>query len=373
MHLALTVKATRLCNLRCSYCTDWRAGPGNTMGFEVLANLTHRALSDPAHDLVSFGWHGGDPLVLPVEFFERALDLQARFARTDQRIQNTVQTNATLITPEWIDFLARNGMGVGVSIDGPPEIHDRQRVDRHGHGTFDRVRRGIDALRAAGLPFGTLMTIDRETIELGPERVFEFFLDLGITAYGFNAARPANDHPPSADGPPPHYVDRRTMGRFLIGLHRCWLEHGDPNIHIRELEMIGNRLEGQGMISCRIEGDCVGRYFMVEPDGTVAHCARFQGDERYVFGNVLEHDFATLRRSLRLLERRQEDRRRAEARASCTEYDVCHGGCPHDDLIGRRHDPRHEDGCCGMAELIRHVRGQGARVRIGSAAGDQRG
>ena len=95
MQATLVVKATRLCNLRCSYCHDWRAGPDQTMTTAVLGRMTRAALEDPEHDAVEFVWHGGEATVLPLSFFRKALTAQARYQRPGQMVRNTIQTNGT--------------------------------------------------------------------------------------------------------------------------------------------------------------------------------------------------------------------------------------------------------------------------------------
>src|SRR5437016_9665987 len=115
--LVLIVKATRHCNLRCAYCHDWRVGSGQRMTFEVVAQMTRAALRGSDHDSVDFIWHGGEPTVLPLSFYEKALYVQSRFRRPGQVVLNSVQTNGTRITPEWARFWAMNGFTVSISLD----------------------------------------------------------------------------------------------------------------------------------------------------------------------------------------------------------------------------------------------------------------
>src|SRR5262245_45276400 len=96
-HLGLIVKATRLCNLRCAYCHDWRAGAGQTIPFEILARMTASALRDSSADEVDFIWHGGEPTVLRTSFYEKALYVQSQFQRPGQRVRNSLQTNGTRV------------------------------------------------------------------------------------------------------------------------------------------------------------------------------------------------------------------------------------------------------------------------------------
>ena len=351
--IGLTVKATRLCNLRCTYCHDWRSGAGHTMSFEVLAHLIHAACTDPHHKVVSFGWHGGEPLVLPMKFYETALTLQARYRRPGQLVRNRLQTNATLVTDEWARFLAREGFGVGVSVDGPRDIHDRTRVGIDGSGSFDKVMEGLGRLRSAGLSPGILLTVDRDTVALGAERTFEFLLSIGAASIGFNPVQPSNSLPAGTAGD--QYLTRAEMTRFLIDMHRCWLAHGDPDVHIRELDSLMARMDGGMGSTCTLEGDCVGTFFAVEPNGDIAHCDRFFGEEAYQFGSIMRSDFARIRRNVKLLERRAADAAAADHRRGCDHFDVCSGGCPQQSFLEARHDPGYENGCCGRAELIEHL------------------
>ena len=119
MHAGLVFKATRRCNLRCHYCNDWRSGPEFDMSFETVARATAAVLHHPDVNSILFTWHGGEPMLLPLDFYRRALEVQSRLRREDQRIGNAVQTNGTLLNDERCQFLADNRFYVGVSIDGP--------------------------------------------------------------------------------------------------------------------------------------------------------------------------------------------------------------------------------------------------------------
>src|SRR5262245_50285571 len=124
VHVALFVKATRLCNLRCSYCNDWRVGHNQIMTFPVMAAMTGKVLQDPLHDSVEFIWHGGEPTLLNRIFYEKAIHAQARLRRPGQVIFNSLQTNATRLDEEWARFFRSNRFSVSISLDGPAFLHD---------------------------------------------------------------------------------------------------------------------------------------------------------------------------------------------------------------------------------------------------------
>lgn len=355
-YVALIVKATRLCNLRCAYCNDWRAGHDQIMSFPVLAAMTERVLADPAHRSVEFIWHGGEPTLLGQAFFERAIYTQAKLRRPGQTIANSLQTNATRIDDDWARFLKSNRFSVSVSLDGPALVHDQQRRDVAGRGSYDGVRRGIDILKRHGLPASVLMVVDRQTLALGPDFVFDFCLDQGLTSFGLLAAKPRNAPDAQPGERAEHYVTPGEMGRFLSRLFDRWIEHGDPTIRIREFGSLLKRLTGRPGTTCVLAGNCFGSYFLVEPDGEIAHCDLFSGDPAYTFGNIVTDSFATLRAGPAMQALRRQRHTALEAMQSCPNFAVCSGWCPHEQYTASRHDLDHTPGCCGLGGLIDHMR-----------------
>ena len=355
-HVGLIVKATRACNLRCDYCHDWAVGPGTRMPFPVLAQMTARVLRDPQHHSVEFMWHGGEPTVLPISFYEKALAVQGRFRRDGQRVRNAIQTNGTLLDEAWADFLRDNEIMVSVSLDGPPAIHDRHRRHVSGRGSFDDALRGIRRLQEHGVPFAVLMVVDEDTLEFGGDRVFDIFLEHGISEYGFVAAKPVNEPAVPAGTVAAYYTSPRRMNEFLARLFDRWLEHGDRTIRIRELEAVRLGVLRQKPRFCTLAGGCFGTYYMVEPNGDVAHCDLFVGDDRYLVGNVLNDDFSVMRESPRMTSLRADNDQQLNRMHGCPDFQVCGGWCPHERYLSVRHDPDHREDCCGLRPLIEHVR-----------------
>ena len=353
--VTLIMKATRLCNLRCDYCYDWRAEKNQIMSFEVLAHTIARVLRHQEHRVVEFVWHGGEPTLLGMEFFERAMLLQARFRRTGQIVRNTIQTNATRVDGEWADFLARHDFEVGVSIDGPEAIHDRTRLYANGKPSWSDVRTGLRTLVDRGVNVGVLMVVDRPVLDLGPRRVVDFFIAEDIKAYGLLAAKPASQVERTPGEATPHYVTPREMSEFLIGVDECLAAHGDPDIQVRELEALRTKIRGSGRRHCTLSGFCVGKYFVVEPDGEVAHCDLFVGDPDYTLGNVLEDTFSDFRASSNATNLRRRNEREVAAMSSCSGFDICAGWCPHERYSAVRHDPEYDPSCCGQKTLIEHL------------------
>jgi uncharacterized protein len=147
------------------------------------------------------------------------------------------------------------------------------------------------------------------------------------------------------------------MSSFLIGVFDRWHKHGDRSIRIRELDAIAQRVAGAPANHCTLAGECFGRYYLVEPNGDVAHCDLFLGDPKYTLGNVLADTFSGFRDGAALRTLQGENARALESLRTCPEFGVCNGWCPHERYIGYRHDLLFDESCCGLGELIRHVRG----------------
>jgi uncharacterized protein len=355
-YVGFIVKCTRLCNLRCGYCHDWRAEKDQTMPLEALAAFTQRALEDDQHSSVDFIWHGGEPTVLPLRFFEQALYLQARYRRVGQRVCNILQTNGTGFDDKWIRFVKDYQFGLGISMDGPPAVHDRSRPFVSGRGSSASVAASIKRLQEAEVPFTVLMVIDNATLTLGPDYVFDFLLSYGIKQVSCIAAKPTNQPEAKPGTPATNYAAPAQMAKFLGGLFERWLDHGDESIEIRELRGILNRLLGEAPGTCTLAGDCLGRYYLVEPNGDIAHCDLFLGDASYSLGNITSQKFTQIRQSGNLTKLIQERKGALDLMRKCPDFQVCNGWCPHERYLSRRHNPDHSDTCCGLSDLITRVR-----------------
>ncbi|MBT1185150.1 radical SAM protein [Streptomyces sp. CJ_13] len=352
----LIVKATRLCNLRCTYCYDWRAGEGNTMSFRTLARLVARTLRHPDHRTVGFDWHGGEPTVLPLSFFEKALHLQRRFRRPDQLVRNAIQTNATRITPEWARFFADHHIDVGISIDGPSAVHDRYRVDRGGRPTLARTLDGLRQLRDHGIEPGVGVVVDRAALQAGPAALLDFLDEHRIRAVGLNFVMPDALADDVGHGDGRHYVDPDQSARFLMGLYDCWRKRDGTEIHVRELAALVDSLHGTRPSPCTLAGQCFGIVFRIEPNGDVHHCDYFGEDPQYHWGNINTDDFSAIRQNANLQDRTAAHAEERKRLRSCDEFPVCHGWCPHVRYTSRRHYEGHRDDCCGLRPLIAHIR-----------------
>lgn len=353
--LIVILKATRLCNLRCTYCFSWREGPNQVMSFPVLARTIRDALRDPGVRAVEFVWHGGEVTLLPPSWYRKALWLQQQFRRPGQQIKNLVQTNGTRISDEWLEFLRRYRFSVGVSLDGPPEVHDRRRVDTAGRATSAQVREGITRLQAAGIPnTGVLMVVDDDICDIGAARVLDYLLEIGVRGVAMLNVHP--DNTSSEDGVRGWYVTMSRFMTFMCDLFRLWWPRYTDRIAIRELSDVVSRVGGGPPETCVFAGDCFGQYLTVEPTGDVSACDKYTGDDEYRFGNVLSMNLADIQRMPRLTQIREANTAAlARQRANCEWFAVCNGGCPHDRYTAERHLDGYGGLCCGYGPLIEEV------------------
>ena len=173
-----------ICNLNCTYCyylekENLYAGSGRDfrMADNVLEAYVRQYIQSQPAQHVSFAWQGGEPTLLGIPFFERVVELQKQYAN-GKIIDNAFQTNGTLLDDAWGEFLARNKFLIGISLDGPEDIHDAYRVDKGGKPTFAHVMRGLGILKKHGVEFNTLTVINRKN-SYRPREVYRFLKEIG--------------------------------------------------------------------------------------------------------------------------------------------------------------------------------------------------
>src|SRR6056297_828460 len=171
-----------ICNLDCEYCyykyKDYLyPGQEHKMSTKLLKKFTIHYLRSRTSGEVVFGWQGGEPTLLGVDFFKKALKYQKKYGKKGVKILNTIQTNGTLLNAEWGKFLADNNFLVGISIDGPPEYHDVYRKDSNGHASFDKVEKGLNILKKHGVNYNILACVHKANQD-HPVEVYKYFKDI---------------------------------------------------------------------------------------------------------------------------------------------------------------------------------------------------
>ena len=344
----LAKPAGPLCNLACGYCfyLDKRGlfpAPGRLrMADAVLEAFTRQYLAaqPPGTREVQFSWQGGEPTLMGLSFFRRALGLQRRYARPGIRIANALQTNGTLLDDEWGRFLREHEFLVGISVDGPQALHDAWRRDSRGRGSFRAVMRGVEVLRRHGVAFNTLTVVHGRNGSRARE-VYDFLTQIGSTFLQFIPLV----EPAPGGGVSERSVAPQQYGRFLARVFDAWLEAGHVgSVFVREFETILGLLAG-GPAGLCVHAEACGRALALEHDGQVFACDHFV-DGEHRLGSVLEEGLAALVDGERQTAFGTAKRRALPAAClACAWLPLCRGGCPKDRLA------RSPDGETGLNHL----------------------
>jgi uncharacterized protein len=190
----LVVQPTPFCNIDCRYCYLPDRNRKAVVAQQTLTNLFSQVFASGwVQDCLSVVWHAGEPMVLPIEFYRDAFRMIDRLRPADLTVAHSFQTNGTLIDEAWCAFFAEQRLGVGVSIDGPKHLHDRNRLTRSGHGTFDKTIAGIRLLRRNRIPFHVISVLSAASMAAVQE-MFDFYVDEGIEEVCFNVEESEGDH-----------------------------------------------------------------------------------------------------------------------------------------------------------------------------------
>jgi len=310
------------CNLGCAYCfylPKARLYPGpRRMSRETLERLISSYMATEQPQYV-FGWQGGEPALMGVEFFREVVRLQERHGKPGSVVANGLQTNATRITEELAALFARYRFLVGVSIDGPGELHDVFRTRPGGTGSFRQVVQGLELLRKHGVAFNALVAVSAANVGR-TEEVYRFLVDRGILHHQYIPIVELDER----GRPLPFTIDAEQWGRFLVRLFDLWYPDR-YRVSVRHFDAVLARLVDGTETICTMGRDCRS-YFLVEHNGDVYPCDFFVEPELRL-GNIHKSDWRELGGS-RLY--REFGRRKGQLHPDCLacEYlELCAGDC----------------------------------------------
>ncbi|MBI4032588.1 radical SAM protein [Candidatus Berkelbacteria bacterium] len=322
MIFTAVVKPTHLCNLACTYCynDDVRDPVMTPATLDRVVGQVFTYVRDHTPDrLASFIWHGGEPMVARLEYYERAVALQREYSG-DIRYNNSIQTNGTLIDDAWLAFFRREQFTVSISIDGPAHLHDRFRVDRRGRGSFARVIDAIDRVRAAEVPLGICVVISRANID----QVDEIYDLLAERKLRFNII-PLN----RSGGAREHYNDvglgAEEYATAWIRMFDRWFEAESDYVYCSDFVFKTRAILAGRPADCIGLAQCSDTNISIDPVGDVFACATLSGIAENRYGNVVESDLGAIMTSPVALDHRH--RQTDPQCATCRWQHVCHGGC----------------------------------------------
>src|SRR3954449_4891650 len=344
-----------ICNLDCEYCfflSKEMLYPGSRfrMAEDLQETYVRQLLEAQAGaPEVVVAWQGGEPTLMGLDFFRRSIELERRYARPGQRILNTLQTNGTLLDDAWGQFLKENDFLVGVSIDGPRDIHDTYRVDKGGKPTYDRVIRGLDVLKRHDVDWNVLTTVHAanggrgaevyrflrddlgaEYMQFIPviERTTAELLDIANEGWGDNVTgRPL--YTQQGDLVTNRSVGPDQYGRFLIDVFEEWVRRDVGRVYVQMFDTALANWVGEPGGMC-VHAETCGLQLALEHNGDLYSCDHYVEPD-HLLGNI------KTTRMLELVASQQQKQFGQNKRDSLTRYcldcDVrfaCNGGCPKD-------------------------------------------
>lgn len=323
-----------ICNLDCQYCfflSKEALYPGDRFRMTdwMLECYIRQVIESQDAPEVTIAWQGGEPTLMGVEFFRRALALVDKYRRPGQAVSHTIQTNGTLLTDEWCELLAAHRFLVGVSVDGPPHLHDAYRVDKRGRPTFDRVRRGFELLGRHGVDVNVLCTVHAANQDY-PVEVYRFFRDeLGARYLQLIpiVERDNDTGFQEGDTVTPRSVDPARWGRFLIEVFDEWVVRDVGTVFVSHFDAALASWVGVPPALCIFNETC-GNAVALEHNGDLYSCDHYV-EPRYLLGNIGQ---------THLVELLGSEQQRAFGRAKrdslprycrrCEVQFACHGECP---------------------------------------------
>jgi uncharacterized protein len=382
---AMVKPAGSACNLDCTYCyyLDKEEVIGrpasHRMSDETLEQHVRQYIEAQTGDEVVFSWQGGEPTLLGLDFFRRVVALQARFKKPFQQIENDLQTNGTLLDEEWGSFLRKHSFLVGLSCDGPRELHDRYRVTKGGEATHERVVAAARLLQKHRVPFNALCVVNRDNAKY-PVDVYRFLTrDLGARRVQFipcvepkgsggvspqrrdQALAPVVHTPEAAPGAPESVVtewsvDPVDWGRFLCKTWDEWYRRDYGKVHVDLFETAVAQSMGLPAQRC-VTAEFCGKNMVIEQNGDVFACDHYVYPDHRT-GNIFESHWGEMAYA-DVQKKFGFDKRDTLPKycLQCSDLNLCWGECPKNRLV---RTPAGETGlnylCPGLSIFFSHIR-----------------
>jgi uncharacterized protein len=349
--------AGSLCNLSCHYCYYlekerlFPKGGSFRMPDDILEEYVLQHIDASPGSVINFSWHGGEPTILGLDYFRKVVALQRRHQPPQRRITNGIQTNGTLLDEDWCRFLAAEGFAVGLSLDGPQEMHDRHRVTKGQHPTHQEAMRGYHLLRQHGIPCNILCVVHAQNVH-NPTEMYRFFKEVEAQYVEF---LPLVESQPDEEGGVSHLtVPALAWGNFLCTIFDEWMHQDIEKVNVQIFEEVARTALGQEHALCIFRKTC-GDVPVIEHNGDFYSCDHFVNPEHRL-GNIRERPLVELLESptQRGFGEAKWDTLPRSCRA-CEVREFCHGGCPKDRVL---HTPDGEARlnylCAGYKRFFTH-------------------
>jgi uncharacterized protein len=329
----LIFQSTSFCNINCKYCYLPDRDNKSKIDISIIENTIKKIVEENLiENQFSIVWHAGEPTVLPISFYENINQIISKYVPENIIVNQHIQTNATLINDEWCEFFKRANFKVGVSLDGPKHINDRNRVLRNGKGTFDLSIKGIELLKQHGIEFSVISVLTDYSLDFA-EEIYDFFFDLMPNSLCFNIDEEDGANLKSS-------IDTNQIERlktFWSKIYQLQLNK-DKYIHIREIfgfsevllkgNFSGNEINSGQMIEPLkiLSIDTEGNFSTFSPE------LLGMKDEKYIdfnFGNIKTDNFKSIENNPKFLSIYSEINSGVEkCRKECDYFSFCGGGAP---------------------------------------------
>ena len=351
--------AGSVCNLGCRYCyylqTEnlYPEGESFLMTDDVLEQYITQHIEACPDEVIRFSWHGGEPTMLGLDYFRRIVTLQRKHQPPDRRIANGMQTNGALLDDQWCRFLAAENFAVGLSLDGPQEIHDRYRVTKGGRPTHEKVMRGYTLMRKYSVNTDVLCVVNAYNVGR-PTEVYRFFRQIEAPYVSFLPM--VEQQLDAEDGVSPLTVPAEAWGSFLCTIFDEWISRDIGRVKVQIFEEAARVAFGQDHSLCIFRPTC-GDNPVVEHNGDFFSCDHFVNPD-HLLGNI------TCSPLVELLEspaQRAFGQAKLETLPDCCRTchvrDMCNGGCPKNRFS---YTPEGRAGlnylCAGYKRFFEHCR-----------------
>ena len=358
------------CNLACNYCyyleksNLYKHQPKRQMSEELLERFVKDYIEAQTMNEVVFTWHGGEPTLRPLSFYQKAVELQKKYAQ-GRIIHNSLQTNGTLLTDEWCRFLKANNWLVGISIDGPEAFHDRYRRDSQGRPSWQKVMEGIRLLQHYGVEWNAMAVVNRYNAD-HPQAFYRFFKSIGCQYIQFAPiversmqhadGRHLASIGDATDAPVTDFsVTPEQWGSFLCGLFDEWVKQDIGRVFVQIFDSMLANWVGVAPGSCIYAKEC-GHAGVMEYNGDVYSCDHFVFPQ-YKLGNINEHTLIEMlygekQRRFSQLKYNRLPRQCKECRWAF----ACHGECPKNRFVNDRYgNPGLNYLCAGYRRFFEHI------------------
>ena len=351
-----------ICNLDCKYCyflSKERLYPGSNfrMADDLLEDYIRQYIAAQQVPEITFAWQGGEPTLMGLPFFERAVELQQKHCPPGKRITNTLQTNGVTLDDAWGEFFHTHDFLIGLSIDGPRALHDAYRVDKGGRPTFDQVMRGLSVLKKHRVEYNVLTTLHAANAN-DPLAVYRFLRDeIGTQFMQFIPIVERDNETGFQEGSrvTERSITARQYGDFLIAVFDEWVRRDVGRIFVQIFDVALAAWSGHRPGLCIFDETC-GAALAMEHTGDLYSCDHYV-EPRYKLGNIREDML------IELVASDQQQQFGLDKRDSLPQYClecevrfVCNGGCPKNRII---QTPAGEPGlnylCAGYRAFFNHI------------------